>query len=321
MITIYLGDVSDYLRQHAVLADPDAQLITGENYKNLKSGTYFTSLGDLSNLTVLGDVLQQADRIVYSPPDHWSDRFLGKSQMQTWTEEYLHYFSFYTQVDNFSTATPDAKTSMLDLADQRKTSSQQIWVAGCSYSHGVAIEQDQRYGNLLANQLNLPVSFLTKPGSSVIWAADQILRSDIRQDDLVVWGITSIPRVPYFYNGKLIKITPTNYDQDKEFDQILDFDYFTSQDIEYRSVVAMFQTINYCKKIKAKLLLVSMIDNGTLFKYIKDEPVEHLMLYKIWGRDTDNIIVDLGSDSVHPGPKTHQCYANLILKRIKKLNW
>jgi hypothetical protein len=198
MITIYLGDVSDYLRQQAIESDPSAQLITVENYKNLNPGTYFTSLGDLSNLTMLGKVLQQAGSIVYSPPPGvWSDCFFGKSQMQTWTEDYLDVFKFRCNVQNYKAREPEFD-QLLTLADTRKTDSSQLWIAGCSITHGEGVSENTRYGQLLAERLNTKVSFLTRPGSSIAWAADQILRSDIRPGDTVVWGITSHTRLTKF---------------------------------------------------------------------------------------------------------------------------
>jgi hypothetical protein len=322
MITVYLGDVSEYLSQQAQAADPDSKLITQQNCKDLAPGTYYTSLGDLGDVTHLATVLRSADRVVYSPPpdDQWSDSKNGKSDMKTWLEDYLSVFSFYTHVENFAVESPDYKSEMLQLLDTRKTNDQQLWIAGCSFSHGTGVEPDQRYGHLLSKQLNLPVSFLTAPGSSVVWAADQILRSDIREHDLVIWGVTILPRIPHFYNGKLSNVRASTYAKRAPGHE-LDFDYFISEDVLYRSVVSMFQVINYCKKIKAKLLLVSMLDDGTLFNYIKDEDVDHLMLYQLWGRDQDQPWPDIAHDQQHPGPNTHEFYTNAILKKINQLGF
>ena len=318
MITVYLGDVSEYLSQQARADDPNSQLITQKNYKDLAPGTYYTSLGDLGDITHLADVLRSADRVVYSPPpdNHWSDSVNGKSAMKKWLEDYLAIFRLYNQVDNFSVEAPGDKSEMLQLSDTRKTNDQQLWIAGCSFSHGIGVEPDQRYGHLLSNQLNLPVSFLTAPGSSVVWAADQILRSDIRENDLVIWGVTTLPRIPHFYKGKLSNVRASTYTR-KIFGQELDFNYFISEDVTYRSVVSMFQVINYCKKINAKLLLVSMLDDGTLLNYIKDETVDCLMLYKLWGRE-DLAWPDMAHDLEHPGPITHQFYSDAIIKKISQ---
>jgi hypothetical protein len=311
MIKIYLGDVSDYLGQQAIIDDSTAQLITVENYKNLEPGTYFTSLGDLPSLETLGEVLRQADCIVYSPPaGNWSDSCFGKSQMQTWTEDYLNVFKFRCKVENY-TNEPEFD-QILTLADSRKTSSSQLWIAGCSISHGTGVTDNTRYGQLLANRLDVNVSFLTQPGSSIAWAADQILRSDIRSGDTVVWGITSHTRLTKFEMNKFEFLVP-NYEKKKHTQTIMD--YFMSDQALYHSVISVQQVINFCTKIHVKLILASVLDQ-TVVNYIQDFP-NLIMLNGLWGRDLNNFRIDLGSDHQHPGIKTHEFYADQIYQKIQ----
>jgi hypothetical protein len=315
MITIYLGDITDYLRQHAVMSDSDAQLITEENYKNLESGTYFTSLGDLTNLTVLGNVLQQADRIVYSPPpDKWSDSLFGKSQMQTWTEDYLNIFRFRCKVENYANAREPEFDQILTLADTRKTDSSQLWIAGCSITHGQGVSHNTRYGQLLADRLDTDVSFLTLPGSSIAWAADQILRSDIRPRDVVVWGITSHTRLTKFEKNE-IRCFGINHTVWKQTPSIIE--YLASDQALYHSVISVHQVINFCTKINAKLILASLFDQSVI-NYIQDFP-NLVMLNGIWGRDRNNMFIDIGTDLIHPGIKTHAFYADQIYQKIQTL--
>jgi len=322
MITVYLGDVFEYLAKLACSIDPGAKLISTENYKNLSPGTYYTCIPDVGGLANLSEVLRSADQIIYAPPPDgkWSDEKRGISQMKQWTEDYLKIFSFRTSVKNFFLKEPDNKINILKLADSRKNPEKQLWIAGCSISHGDGVEPTQRYGQLLAENLNLPVSFLTNGGSSVIWAADQILRSNIQPNDLVVWGITSISRAPLFNNNKLTHINVRSYEQDPDLDCAFNFEYFTSEDITYRTIVSIFQVINYCEKIGANLLLVSLLDDGTLFGYLKEYP-NLLQLSCIWGRGLENRWIDIGNDGSHPGHKTHEFYSAEILDKIKHLQW
>ena len=315
MITIYLGDVSDYLRQQAVIHNPAAQLITGENYKNLKAGTYFTSLGDLSSLTMLGEVLQQANCIVYSPPpEKWSDCFFGKSQMQTWTEDYLNIFRFRCKVENYANTNEPEFDQILTLADTRKTDGLQLWIAGCSISNGDGVTKGTRYGQLLADRLNTNASFLTRSGSSIAWAADQILRSDVRPGDTVVWGLTSHTRLTKFEMNS-IKCFGLNH---KVWEHIPSTtEYLVSDQALYHSVISVHQVINFCTKMHAKLILANLLDQSVV-NYIQDFP-NLVMLNRIWGRDPDNLFMDLGSDSEHPGIKTHEFYADQIYQKIQTL--
>ena len=314
MITIYLGDVSAYLGQHAITADPNACLITAKDYKNLKPGTYYTSLGDLNNLLILGKVLQQANRIVYSPPlGKWSDSFFGKSQMQTWTEDYLNIFKFRCNVENYANKT--AFDQILRLADTRKTDAAQLWIAGCSISHGVGVTDSTRYGQLLANQLNSKVSFLTHAGSSISWAADQILRSDIRSNDTVVWGLTGYARTVEFDNNNFRYITLNS----KEVIQPYHMEYLASDQVLYHSVTGVHQVINFCKKTNAKLILASLLDDHVV-NYLQDFS-NLVVLYGLWGRELDDKFMDLGTDTekTHPGAKTHEFYADQIYQKIQNL--
>lgn len=321
MITVYLGDIFESLAELTCLVDPNATLITTENYKNLSAGTYYTCIGDVGGLDNLGEVLRSADQIIYAPPDgKWSDEKHGISQMKQWTEDYLKIFSFRTSVKNFFIEKPSNKTDVLQLADLRKTTGKQLWIAGCSVSHGVGVEVNERYGQLLSTDLNVPVSFLTKGSSSVIWAADQILRSDIQHNDLVVWGITSMPRIPFFNDKKLTHINVSSYEHNPELDDKVSVDYFTGEDVIYRTIISLFQVINYCKKIKANLLMVSLYDDGTLFEYVKED-TNLLQLSFIWGRSLEDRWIDLGSDHQHPGSKTHKFYSTEIMNKIKQLEW
>lgn len=310
MITVYLGDVTDDLGQRAVAADPGACLITIENYKDLTPGTYYTSLGDLYSLPILSEVLRQANCIVYAPPPgNWSDHQSGKSQMQSWTEDYLNVFKFRCKVENY--VNEPEFDRILTLADVRKTDAAQLWVAGCSVSHGVGVTDNTRYGQLLANRLACEVSFLTHTGSSIVWAADQILRSDIKTGDTVVWGLTAYARVVEFDANNFTYINAGQ----KEIKRESIIDYLTSDQVLYHSVTSVTQVINFCKKINAKLILASVLDNHVV-NYLQDFS-NLVVLSKLWGRDTENLFIDLGSDNSHPGVKTHEFYADQIYQKIQ----
>ena len=319
MITVYIGDVFEYLANQSKLHDPDASLITSDNFKNLTAGTYYTSIADLNGLTNLGSVLMQADRIVYAPPPDgkWSDVQHGVSKMQEWTEEYLQVFGICKQIENFSVPDILEKNTMLALADSRKTQDPQLWIAGCSISHGIGVTPDQRYGQLLSDQLKLPASFLTQGGASIIWAADQILRSDIRSGDLVIWGLTAVPRLPWFNHGELIHVIPRSYKKDPGLDRKLSLDYLTSDDVLYRSVIAVKQVINYCEKIGARLILANLLGHLNILNHVKGLP-NLIQLGHLWGRDSNNFYIDFGNDSEHPGPETHKFYAQEILQMLNK---
>jgi len=314
MITIYLGDTSEYLSVIARAKDIDANLITEKNYQNLSYGTYYTSIGDIGGLSNFGKLLQQANKVIYAPPPN--DCWTGGKKMKYWTEEYLKIFSFRCSVENFEILLPD-DSAMTKLVDQRKSENSQIWIAGCSISHGIGIEDHERYGKILSSKLCLPVSFLTCPASSISWAADQILRSDIRSKDIVIWGLTADCRLPYFINDTLRHVNRELLASKSEFDNILNLDDLDSQDTLYRNLISILQVQNFCQKLNATLIVASLIDTRVIF-YLRDLP-NLVVLSNLWGRNSEDLFLDLGTDLSHPGAMTHEFYAREIYKKILEL--
>lgn len=313
MITIYLGDVSEYLKDLAQDQDTNAQLVTKDNFKDLLPGTYYTSLGDMGGLYNLGVLLQQSNKIIYAPPP--DDRWSGGVEQKKWTEDYLKVFSLRSQVENYSSISELDSESMLKLVDQRKTNNNQLWISGCSISHGIGVDDSSRYGELLASRLNLPVSFLTSPGSSIIWSANQLLRSDIQEGDIVVWGLTSSFRLPYYAdNNKLIHVNGRLYQQNPILEKIVKPDVLLGKNNFYQTLTSVHCVINFCEKIKANLIIASLMDNE-IVHHIKDYP-NLIMLSKLWGRELKELFFDIGTDNEHPGPKTHQFYADEICKKL-----
>lgn len=316
-IIVYVGDVSEYLAETALLADSTATLIDTTNFRGLLPGTYYTSIGDLNGLKNFSDVIQQATDIVYAPPAQWSDSRKGHSNMQNWTENYLMVVSDRKSVTGIAFPEPDDKSTMLAVKDTRKSDDHQLWVAGCSVTSGVGVDLDQRYGQLLANQMNLPVSFLAEPGSSLTWAADQILRSDIRAGDVVVWGLTTHERFLYFKNNKITHVNANTYRLDPTFVYKVNISFLDSQQLIYQAVTEIHQVINFCQKVGAKLIIAQLLGDK-LFPYLQCHS-NYLMLHHQFGRNIEDMFLDLGTDNYHPGPATHQWYHEQILSKYQTI--
>lgn len=233
--------------------------------------------------------------------------------------------------------------NLLWLADSRASDSQLLWISGCSFSHAIGVTPSQRYGQLVADTLKLPASFLTCPGSSIQWASDQLLRSDIRANDIILWGITGINRfISYknkieinvlgelldrkdYYLGELRRIEEKSCINDtylrfeesfkllsKTDVKILQYALVSDDRLLY-AIKEIFQVINYCRQIGAKLILfrfdISSKEFDTvLLKYLSSlDNYIHL-----------SPISDYGTDNEHPGPITHDIWANEILKFMKR---
>ena len=213
------------------------------------------------------------------------------------------------------------------LADHRRGDSQQLWITGCSISHGIGVGTDQKYGCLLSKKLNLPVSFLTSPGSSPEWAADQILRSDVRASDFVIWGLTYEGRTPWWTseNDQLLHVTLGGL-QHKIYEKSnLKFDvpestllHLVSSDSRiYKSVTSVKQVANYCSKVKAKLLVIGLMPSETVVSQLTNTPeFELISQFKKYPE-----YIDLGTDNSHPGPLQHQFYAEFCFKQMQRRDY
>ena len=204
------------------------------------------------------------------------------------------------------------------LTNTRHTNSQVLWTAGCSFTYGVGVEQTQRWAHHLSNQLNLPEITLSMNGASIRWAADQILRSDIRSGDIVVWGITTAQRVEFAEEWQLTSNTVANAVREK-------LQTWVHQNIEYFDTTThlslccqeILHVMNFCEKIGVELYLVNLLNIELIPVVFKD--------YKNFIDLTDDLPItetleylDLGTDRLHPGPKQHKMYADRIFNLITK---
>ena len=315
-ITVYLGDTSPYLSRFALNHDPNAILIQSHNRHCLDAGVYYTSIGDLDDLGHLEEILQQADEIVYAPPDCWSD---SNNKMQYWTEEYLRIFACDPDktVKGFVLDTPLLLSECQTTVASRMTDNSQIWIVGCSVSHGFSIQPNQRYGHIVSERLNLPASYLTMPGSSIMWAADQILRSDIRSGDKIFWGVTGINRLTYWddIDSEVRYCALVTWNRHKKkLSPLVTEKFLTSDHVIYQSTLAVRQVVNLCNKLGVEIVIATVMP-GMEF-YLRD--VKNFVPLVTIFRNKQ-CWLDLGDDNEHPGPKSHAFYAEGMIKKYLRL--
>lgn len=315
---VFLGDTDVTLGERALAHDANSYLVTQANVDDVHTGTIYTSLGDLNDCGQLIRLLLSANEITYCPPNRWSDGRTAADQFSmAWHTE--HYISIAINILGI-------KVNNLDLPlfpvpspnEQRKFDSPQLWVAGCSTTFGLGVSDEERYANILSNKLNLPVSLLAHPGASIPWAVDQILRSDVRYNDIVVLGVSTYQRITLFNSKKVRHETVPKFVANPKDSQEITLNQFDSHTRIYDCLVAIERIINFCDKIGAKLLMLGIHANlelsAELTKY-----KNFIFYHGKFGNDFRDGWADIGSDNEHPGPKTHQIYADLIISRGEKL--
>ena len=329
-LVVFVGDTDDTVSTCAQVYDPTSFLLDNNNYKEFfqneltRDTTVYTSLGDLpKDLEIMHDLMSAADEVYYAPPYYWSDGNTVDScdptkSTQGLTENFLLNFCKDKKIHNFdlTTLVPDP----VDLVDQRKVDTPQLWVVGDSLSYGTGIEPHQRYGHHVSNALSMPCSYLARPGSSIEWAADQILRSDIRANDTVVWGITRANRLSFIHNNKLIIVYGGLYRADKNLQSIIPEKLLDQENLFYKQMYAVKQVLNFCNKVGAKLLLCGFITSDNTLRYMSQFPnychYRHPVKYDHEENFLHKAYADLGFDFRHPGPKQHQLYADFVLEHL-----
>lgn len=322
-ITVYVGDVGEYLKDIAKKFDPTATLVDYSNYQNLNAGTYYTSVGDFKKLTNFVNTLNQSDVIKYCPPDEWKQSsFVANYSMQYWTEEcLLNILCDPEKIVEGFVPVDTIKHQMLKLKDKRKTHEQQLWIAGCSISNGCGVSKFEKYGSLIAAELNQSVSFLTADGSSIKWAADQILRSDVRSGDTVFWGVTGRGRLSFWddLSQDMIFINIGDGDRYKNILSVrksITPDYLASEHMEYEAITSIYSVCNFCNKNNIKLVLASLLPG--VEKYLHDLK-NFISITNIVDFNNVENFLDLGHDNAHPGPITHQYYARKMLAKYHQM--
>ena len=310
-ISIFVGDVDDSVALKAKQHDPNAYLVDHSNFeKFLKTDfqepvTVYTSHGDLPKNTkdrcVFYEVLNKADIIYYSPPKNWSD--MHDEFMITNQKSLTLYFLLLINQEKNNVVGLDIseyhKNKYISLRRYRTSDSKVVWSAGCSITNGVGVSSTEKYPAVVSTMLNLPLIDLSMPGSSIEYAADQILRSDIKENDIVIWGLTEETRFAE-WDSKLQRVSAGERTRTT-----------LTETRVYKSVISVHQVVNFCNKIKAKLIMIPLLCSENFRLLISG-------LNEVYHLPYQTKSVDYGSDSMHPGPEQHKLYADFVLKIISK---
>lgn len=313
---LIVGDVTEYLAIQATKFNSSAQLITENNVNDFLTsdrGVFYSSLGDFSKAKVFCEMLWAADQITYCPPPDnvWSDRNFApdsRFSIETETREHLYQWSYIKRKPISGLDIPDFLDPVFDNTlcfNPRITDRTQIWNYGCSITVGIGVEKHQTYGCLLSQRLNLPISTIAHEGSSIRWASDQIMSSDIKKDDIIIWGLTSVNRFGYFlHDGRYYHVLASFLDNYPLMNNLFESTRLISPDVSYEALRAILTANNFCQKLGAHLIIIGVMPSYTLDKEIKN--------YKNF-IPTDRKFIDLGDDDMHPGTKHHEFYVAKIL--------
>jgi hypothetical protein len=303
---LYIGDINSAFAQKVKQIDPSAILITENNlFKLGHVSTAYTCIGDLGQYVwnvEFKNLLDSSTNIVYvtSTDIDVDDELTDNDHTKLLLENYR--LTTGRDIAGLEEFVNKYSTSFLNLHNKRKTNNKQIWIVGCSNTNGIDyVNVGERYGDILSAELDLPATFLSKNGSSIEWATDQILRSDIRSGDIVFWGITHNSRLTYHARDTLLHINPYSIDKKIPISRLDDFDLL------YHNVKSIHQVIKKCQQQNIKLFMLDILPNPLLKPF----------LYKLENYDVGieyyGKFIDFGKDGEHAGPEQHKIFAKKFL--------
>ena len=311
----------------------DGQLLTSDNIKDAigswKVQDYCTSVEDCGLLVeeIRDGLLKHAKEIIpidlvgntqynteaytnlaYQIIQHYPERCSDVDQLK----DLLVYGQFNYHY-NFEKLIPD-------------TNKEKLWIMGCSFSSRVRpefidlygrvpeniqyVEDHERWGYIVAQELNSEELNMAFAGSSVYDGLRRIIESDAKKGDKLIWQITSEVRqtVPY-PDGMISSILSGGGDAIYKYKPLTD--YINTLDQTLSNLMHIRLGMEYCRKQGIDLYIVNMLgDHEWLKRFCQD--CKYLNLYRHMPD-----YIDYGSDGSHPGPKQNAEYAKEIIKFIE----
>jgi len=305
--TLYIGETNRKDTKYYYTLDKSARNLHIGNYMTAPNekltGVFYTSVADFQNqLDTMLQVCWRFDKIIYQPPTTWSDLSV-KDQ----TEQFLILLSLFKPIQNFTT---------ID-STRRKTEQPQIWVAGCSWSSAVGVTEEQRWGSLLADQMNVAVTVLAEGGSGNSYQVRKLLSADIRENDIVIFQVTTPHRETIFRQDGvehgMEHVIAHTFKDNPDLYKTYSPNRLDELTLVINQIKDMQNLINFSQKLKAKLLIWNPGMPIWIGEYLKNflRDKENFYSYK-------NKMSDFGTDGVHPGPETHKQYADFMFEKFKQ---
>lgn len=200
-----------------------------------------------------------------------------------------------------------------------KVKPETVVVTGCSFTFGIGLDapERERYDVLLGEHFRRPVVNLSYPGSSLEYAANTLRQAPLTKDNIVVWQLTGILRwitpVVEAYPESMPGVFFDVPIHDMEF-----FDDDLSRQAAKRlhvkkNIKVLFDTIDYLRGIGCRLVVLDPDNFNVPLRLLERVRVETID----YGNDyTEANGVMLFS---HPGPKTHQAYAQAVITKLRDL--
>ena len=161
-----------------------------------------------------------------------------------------------------------------------------IWILGCSFVVGTAVEPEQNFVSLLSQRWSVKNLGIEGAGPERVW--QQYCRHQLKSTaDHVVFCWPSLERSYTVYQGEMINLGPWLLDQDTPY-------------------VKQYRTALLNNTVRERNLAVIARAQKTV------QNSSHVYIEQLF----ENGWLDWGSDGVHPGPVSHKRIAEHIDKLL-----
>jgi hypothetical protein len=185
-----------------------------------------------------------------------------------------------------------------------------LWVFGCSHSYGTGLNPNEKsYGVLLAEMLGMPLKLIAWPGTSTNFSLRHIVNADIRENDIVVWQLTTAERFSYKEDNKIYEIILPKYPEQRFMD------FFTDEQLHFQQMTLLNIGAMYLRAKKVKFVMTSIISNATSVEPL----IQEYLKYPEYCL-TNDCYLDKGNDNLHAGPLTHQKTSQTIFNHIQSID-
>ena len=278
------------------LKNPNSKLLESIN-NNFAYNEYHTSIGDL-----------QVDQILLIAK-HFDQVNIEINGFDLDSDVYREtkILCDYLKKHNYTNSQP---TNFVDNQTIYQQSSEPVlWVFGCSHSYGVGLHpNEKKYGEIVAENLNLPLKLIAKPGSSLHWSTRHLFNADIQSGDTVIWQLTTPHRVSLF-DGEQVREILLAQSENRSL-----VDAMTDEQIYFTQISLLNFGTRYLKNLGVTFALTSIIDPKNIYPYLSEYIKYPEYCY------SPEINVDLGTDNLHMGPIGHQLLAKRLTDHIQCMN-
>lgn len=275
---------------------PTSTLLTSVT-QLLDKSEYHTSLGDLSAADIIA-VSRMFDEI-----ELVDNKFDHSSSLWFETKSLLNYLSHTVTVNNFNRK---SSINFTTVDTNASSAGNRLWVFGCSYSHGVGLtHENEKFGSIISDRLGLPVTFVTKPGSSLQWSLRHLINTNFGPGDIVVWQLTTPGRLTV-YDGKDHEVMLSR-STSRELITV-----FNDRQMFFHHCSLLNYGTQYLRASKTNFVLTSILYQDKFFyDYINEYTSYPEYCY------IPNGNLDVGTDGLHIGPLSHKLIANRIIDHLQ----